>query len=79
LTTPSTSSITLYPNPTSDVFYLTGVESGMIAIYDLSGRLLQTSRIEGKTAVNVSSLRQGVYMVQISGDNGIVEKKLVKK
>ncbi|HJZ40314.1 MAG TPA: T9SS type A sorting domain-containing protein [Bacteroidales bacterium] len=63
----------LYPNPVNERLYfrLPGTLTGSIAVFDLFGRMVlqetpQTDHID------VSHLAPGVYMVRITGSNGVV-------
>lgn len=70
-------SLTLYPNPTSDILNVKadGVES--IAIIDGLGN--QVIEEESKSSVNISDLVPGLYTAVISTINGAVVKQFVKK
>ena len=66
----------IYPNPTTDGFTLdAGAQTIPVSIYDLSGALVLSQQITGKSYINISSLQQGVYVVKADGMVG----KLVKK
>ena len=65
----------LSPNPANQFIKCTwsGLPSTakLIKLYDLNGRELMQSKIEGKsgnTELNISSLTQGIYLVKIYGD-----------
>jgi hypothetical protein len=76
LDSPTAAVLSLYPNPTTDGFYINaGYESVALSVCDLSGSLLLTQQVAGKSYINVSSLPKGVYMVKVNGQVG----KLVKK
>jgi uncharacterized repeat protein (TIGR02543 family) len=66
--------ITQYPNPASDIVYITGA-IGMIYLYDINGRLIFTQQIDKNGSISVSSLAAGIYVLKINGK----EYKLVKK
>ena len=71
------SSIFVFPNPVKETLTVKGVEKdAIISLYDMSGKLLQaiTSQ-ENSTDINVSSLQQGIYLLQI--DKQII--KFIKK
>lgn len=54
--------IMIYPNPTHDILCINGIESQTLRIFDMQGRLLQTSM---GTQVTVSELPAGTYLLQI--------------
>jgi hypothetical protein len=63
--------INIYPNPTSDVFYIDNIPAKTtINVYDINGRLVISEKTTlSKYSVNVSSLQSGVYLVEISNGN----------
>lgn len=65
-----TSSISLYPNPTSGALRVN---------YDLTGKLLIDNQLDGNNEINLSLLTDGIYLMKIL-DNGkiIIAQKLVK-
>lgn len=72
--------ISLYPNPTSDYFQITGiVGTALVTISDLHCRILLKKQINENEKISVDTLPKGVFIAKISTANHIVEKKLVKK
>lgn len=70
----------VYPNPVSDGFRLNTSEKNVrISIYDLSGSLLLTKQISGNEYINISTLPQGMYMVRVTTEMGMITKKVIKK
>ncbi len=73
--------ISLYPNPASEFI---NIELGAdiplygIYIYDMAGRMVleQDTRLDDNTifTIPVDSLSQGVYMVTLIGENGIIKQ-----
>lgn len=60
--------LTVYPNPTQDVVYVNGLESGeTVRIYSLEGRLLmsEVAQGDGRVQLNVASLAEGTYLLQM--------------
>lgn len=71
----------LYPNPVSDVLY-TACQDPLIVyhIYSLDGRLVQRgSLMQGHRGINVSSLSEGTYMIEITGDKRYGIKPFIKR
>ena len=67
--------INMYPNPATNGFYIyVGDETSTLSIFNLSGSVLLTQQITGKTYINVSTLHPGIYIVKANGLTG----KLVK-
>ena len=59
ITTPN---IVIYPNPAQEILLVKGVESQMLRVFDLQGRLLKT---ENGVQVTVSDLASGTYLLQV--------------
>ena len=53
----------VYPNPATDYIHVAGA-AGYIAIYDLAGHAVLTLPAESNTAINISMLPAGMYMVR---------------
>jgi hypothetical protein len=71
------SDILLYPNPASRVVQIAGAADLIVLsveIYDSMGRLQK--RILNDSSVDVSTLNEGVYAVNIMTPNGIVSESL---
>ncbi|HEU4717658.1 MAG TPA: T9SS type A sorting domain-containing protein, partial [Bacteroidia bacterium] len=64
------------PNPASDVLHVTwdaGYSVVQIDIYDVSGKRVMSSAVNGQNAdLNISELPDGVYNMKITGGNGQV-------
>ena len=68
--------LSLYPNPTSDGFYIQAGEAmTLLSISDLSGRIVFVQQVTGNSYINISSLQKGAYVVKVNGSVA----KLVKK
>ncbi|MGV3540414.1 MAG: T9SS type A sorting domain-containing protein, partial [Rufibacter sp.] len=77
--------ITLYPNPTHDFLYVSGLSSedgAMIEILDLGGRSLdrQTLLKSGATnSIPVHHLAAGTYLLQIQQGGKVMRHKFIKR
>ncbi len=74
-------SFVLYPNPASDVLnlyseYYQSITSA--TIYSLSGKRL-ISTAENPDVINVASLSEGIYFIEIITERGSVVKKFIKE
>ena len=54
--------IVIYPNPSHDILYVSGIEVADLRVYDLQGRMLL---VEHGHQVTVSSLPLGTYLLQV--------------
>ncbi len=70
----TTSSLSIYPNPATDVINISGaVEGAVIRVFETTGRMvMNTHLINGK--LDVSNLKNGLYLMDIDG----VRVKLMK-
>ncbi len=70
--------IYLYPNPITNYFTISGIEGiSTIAISDFSGKLLVSKNVSTKEAISVSTLSNGVYLVNIKSNNIRLTEKLI--
>jgi hypothetical protein len=76
--------ITIFPNPTSDVFGIataTEKEILKVQIYDVTGKTVYANNSvkSSEDQIDVSKLPSGVYIVEIKNQaNSVLRKKLVK-
>jgi len=68
-----TSNLSVYPNPVKDVLTIEGNYTS-VDIIDVAGKLVLSS--ESTKNINVKSLADGVYMLNIKTENGIAVKKI---
>ena len=73
----------LYPNPTTGNFTVEGTNVAQVEVYNLVGQKVYTSHLSPLTSqfnINASGWNKGIYLVNITDNNGAVEtKKLVVK
>jgi hypothetical protein len=67
------SNLSIYPNPVKDVLTIEGNYTS-VDIIDVSGKLVLSSKATKN--INVKSLSDGVYMLNIKTENGIAVKKI---
>lgn len=71
----------IYPNPASTSIQLhfggNTTETQQLNIFDLSGKVLLTTRVYSNQILDVSSLPSGVYIVEMEYKNSIFHEKLV--
>ncbi|MBT3570741.1 MAG: T9SS type A sorting domain-containing protein [Flavobacteriales bacterium] len=71
--TETISNLSIYPNPVKDVLTIEGNYTS-VDMFDILGNLILSS--EYVKTINVSSLADGVYMLNIKTENGIAVKKI---
>lgn len=72
--------ITLHPNPVATTLHIEGIANGSsITVYDLTGKLVMHASYADE--VNVSQLPDGLYLLNITSDDGgiITKKFMVRK
>ncbi|MES2410358.1 MAG: T9SS type A sorting domain-containing protein, partial [Bacteroidota bacterium] len=74
-------SILVYPNPTKgNVNIVCDNSINSVQLYDIQGRLLQTSLVnENQTMIDISSQSNGIYFVKVISDEGFLVQKLIKE
>ena len=48
-----------------------------VQVYDVSGRLVLTHTINGKTSINASVLTSGIYNVSLISNEGLINKRVI--
>jgi beta-glucosidase len=71
----------IYPNPAVDKVYIKTVTSDYsVSIFTLTGEKIKTLQAGNNTAIDISDLSQGVYIIEIKSGNGNpAYYKLIKK
>lgn len=79
-------SFAIYPNPVKDKLMIQSNSDSSIqsiAIYDLSGRLVQKNILENNTmtsyTLEMSTLHTGTYLIQLYTNEGVILKKISKE
>lgn len=71
--------ITVYPNPVSDVLYITSASKpDKLAIFDLNGRMLISKTIETNW-INITNLSKGVYVLKVYTSGKMQCLKVIRK
>lgn len=73
-----TSKLSIYPNPASNKFFVQGLNSGNVQVYDLNGRMVINTQYS-ENGIDVSTLSKGVYIVKITDKNNSFSEKLIIK
>lgn len=75
----------VYPNPTADILHIQTKdilpENTLFTIYDIAGKKIMSQNANSNEVnqINVSNLRTGAYILQISTVNNIKSVKFIKK
>ncbi|CAM3306025.1 hypothetical protein FLLO111716_02490 [Flavobacterium longum] len=71
-----TKSLGLYPNPTTGALFLDTVTDGPLYVYDQLGRLVMQTN--ASSAIDLSPLTSGVYIVSGKIDEQTLNQKIIK-
>ena len=72
----SSESISIYPNPTSDVFNIDIESAAKASVYDLNGEIRrELSLSQGQNKVQLDELESGLYFLLISREGRIVDQQ----
>jgi len=70
----------VYPNPTSNYLIINVPQQKVIEISNIKGQLLKTFLVNGdKNSINISDFINGIYIIRVRTDNGIMTKKFIKE
>ena len=72
--------LTLYPNPVNDIFFIEYKNYDMVKIYDMLGKEVLSQNTNVIKEINIKHLSQGIYHVLVlSGGKIIGNSKIVKR
>jgi len=73
--------LTIYPNPATENLNIAINKKGVLAVYSLEGKLIETLSVTSANAVlNVKDYANGMYMIKFTDENGnLTHSKFVKK
>ncbi len=70
----------LYPNPTTGIINLTPVPNAVsISVADITGKIVFCTYEVDKMQIDMSQIKNGVYIVSIQTDNKVLISKIVKE
>ena len=74
-----TTNVSLYPNPTNTQFTIetNATEKQIVNIFDVNGKLILSQTIIGTTTINTETIAPGAYNINLTGSNGVVNKRLI--
>ena len=74
-------SVKIYPNPTSSIVNISGdFNIKSIQLFDVQGRLLQTSLSnDTNTILDLTQKAKGMYFIKVISEAGIKVEKIIKK
>jgi hypothetical protein len=71
----------VFPNPVSDELHVQNVDqNSTFEVYNLSGRLVLVKKLDSRNnALNVSTLKSGLYILKATGNNKTSLSKFIKR
>ena len=79
----TTTSFIVYPNPAIDQLFVESKQNsvkGIIDITNISGQQVLTYPLNTqKSNIDISSLKNGLYLVKIATESGVTTQKFIKK
>lgn len=65
-------SFSIYPNPATEAVFIESInnDEAIIALTDITGKILQTAVLNNKTILQLTQLNAGIYFITISDKNG---------
>ena len=78
-----TTNLTVYPNPTKNIINISNSLNAVVdtvVLTDLNGRVVKSQKINATEGqVNVSELASGIYIMNVTTDQGTATKKIIKE
>jgi hypothetical protein len=79
----TSSKFSVSPNPTKGLIDISNdidANISSVELSDLNGRIVKTISLgENESQINISELSQGIYLMKIVSDKGIITKKVIKE
>lgn len=74
-------SISAYPNPASTKIYLRGQDGfgplSVVSIFDMSGKCVLTNHVTTGSAIDVSQLEKGIYIIEIKANSEAITQRVL--
>lgn len=75
--------VSVQPNPTKGLVYvkLDGIQNGVtIEVFNMQGqRVFATDNAHTTSSIDLSDIKQGLYIMRVSTDNGVATTKVIKE
>ena len=73
-------SLNIYPNPAKNTLTIQGVETILnYKIIESSGKILLDEEFSTDYKIDISSIKSGIYIIQISSNEGVINLRFVKE
>lgn len=72
--------IKIYPNPSSKVIYIDGINYCCVDIMNLRGQLVYSKKgLSNQNKIDISDLLPGIYIIKIKSNQNLIVRKIVKR
>ena len=71
--------LSVYPNPSNGFITISGINTGVAEVFSMDGKLVMTSNLVYTHTMDVSRLRNGVYVLQITSEGKTGTTRFVKQ
>lgn len=79
-TTQANGSIRIFPNPTNGYINVSGIDgTAHVRIFDLLGKELINNKINSSTALDISELVEGMYLIEVRDSNKYFIGQMIKE
>lgn len=72
---------TVFPNPSTGIFTVSteGLDTGSLEIYDMTGKKVYTAPVDrsAEQRIDLSGFSKGIYMLNFTGNNTAISKRIV--
>lgn len=73
----SNSEVMIYPNPSTGIVHVDGLENGSYQLLNVSGQVVSSGAISGNQSLNFEQLSFGIYSLVLSSEQGTSLHKVV--
>ena len=74
------SEVVVYPNPSTGIFNIALQEDASVSVTDMLGKVIYTNKVKsGNNTIDISNYQSGIYLLNVTSENGSVTKKLIKE
>jgi uncharacterized surface protein with fasciclin (FAS1) repeats len=71
--------VSLYPNPTEDQIFISGIGEGNYSVIDLNGKVLLNGTFSSNQAIDMSNFQSGTYLMKMDDASGRRTVRIIKK
>lgn len=66
--------VSIYPNPTTGIFNISGIDNVKVAVYSITGSLVK--EFEGTGKIDIADQPNGIYLIKIQSENFVTTKRI---